>query len=308
MIVDLEGQLRLDMERVTRDVRVPPGLALKADRHRRKQRTTQRVAAAATATALAGALAIAGVTGVLGSAPARPAVSGQTAHLTAYVIKHVQSALAPAAIDNVVGSVRQTYPPGTTIEPVPGGLTAQLGVGSAGSRWNVGYSIVWAYQATTKYTAYTADNQPVFAAELTHANNVATETAVIYANGTWWTAPVHPRNPGPVGCLQGGGVYLRPGPGGGWPAFIRSQLACGAYTVVGRQFVGGVDAIKLTGNTPGSITLWVDPATYRPVQVMDGPMHWTFQWLDASPANLAQIHVFVPASFQRVQPPPEPSS
>lgn len=304
MIADLEDQLRLDMERATRDVRVPRGLALKADRHRRKrQKTLRMTVAAASASTLVGAAAVAGVTGAFGPAPVRPAVSAQTAHLTAYVIQRVRSALAPAAIGNVVGSVRQAYPPGTTVDPVPGGLTSVHG----GSGWNVAYSIVSAYHTTTKYTAYTSAGQPVFAAELTHANNVATETAVIYANNTWWTAPVPQRNPGPVGCLQGG-IYLRPGPGGGWPGFIRSQLACGAYTVVGRQAIDGIDAIKLTGNSFPSITLWVDPATYLPVQVTTGPMLWTFQWQVATPANLAQLQLSVPAGFQQVQPPPSPSS
>jgi hypothetical protein len=310
MRTEFEIQLRLDMEQATRDIRVPRGLALAAYRGRKRQRTLRVVTAAATATALAGALAIAAVTGTFEPAPSRPAVSAQSARLTAYVIKRIQSALAPGAIDTIVGAVRQTYPPGTTVVPVPGGLTTQLGGSTAGPRWEVGYSIVWAYQKTTKYTAYTADGRPVFAAQLTHPANSATETAVIYASNTWWTAPVHTRNPGPVGCLQGGGIYLRPGPGGGWPGFIRSQLACGAYTVAGRQFVGGIDAIKLTGSTGSSvtsITLWVDPATYLPVQVATGPVHWTFQWLRATPVNLAKLQLAVPAGFQQIQP-PRPSS
>ena len=45
MSADLEQQLRGAMERFTSDVRVPPGLALKAYRHRQKRRTTGRVAA-----------------------------------------------------------------------------------------------------------------------------------------------------------------------------------------------------------------------------------------------------------------------
>jgi hypothetical protein len=307
MNIDLEDQLRLDMERATRDLRVPRGLALKADRHRRKRQTTLRMAtAAATATALVGGVAIAGVTGAFDSAPS-PA-SSRNAQLTAYVVSHVRSALAPAAINNIVGYVRQTYPPGTTVGLIPGGMHVSVSTGgNAAPRWTVGHSVVWAYQGTTSETAYTAAGQPVFGTELTHAHGVATETAVIYANRTWWTAPLPTRNPGPVGCMQGGGVYLRPGPGGGWPGFIRSQLACGAYTVVGHQVIDGIDAIKLTGSAAASITLWVDPSTYLPVQVITGPMQWTFRWLAATPANLAPLHVVVPAGFQQVQP-PQPTS
>jgi hypothetical protein len=259
--------------------------------------------AAATASALVGGVAIAGVAGAFDSAPSPASV--RDARLTAYVIGHVRSALAPAAVNDIVGSVTQTYPSGTTLEPVPGGLNGATG-NSAASQWGVGYSVVWAYQGTSSYAAYTSSGQRVFAAELTHANGGATETAVIYANSTWWTAPVHLRQAAPPSCLQGGGVYLRPGPGGGWPGFIRSQLACGAYTVVGHQVVGGIDAIKLTNGATNSLTsttLLVNPVTYRPIEVTTGPMQLTFQWLSATPANLAQLQVAVPAGYQQVRAP-----
>jgi hypothetical protein len=304
MNMDLEDQLRLDMEEATRDVRVPRGLALKAYRHRRKRQTTLRMATAgATATVLVGGFAVAGFAGAFSSAPSPASV--RTARLTAYVISHVRKALEPAAMNDIVGSVTQTYPPGTTLEPVPGGMNAVTGC-SAASQWSVGSTVVWAYQGTTSYAAYTASGQRVFGAELTHSKEGAAETAVIYANGTWWRAPVHLRKAAPVGCLQGGGVYLRPGPGGGWPGFIRSQLACGAYTVVGHQVVGGIDAIKLTDGTTSSMTsttLLVDPSTYLPIQVTTGPMHSNFQWLAATPANLAHLQVTVPAGYQQVQAP-----
>jgi hypothetical protein len=300
MNMDLEDQLRLDMERATRDIRVPQGLALKADRHRRKRQKMLRRTTAATATALVGAVALAGAAGAFGSGPPSP-----NARLTAYVINHVQRALAPAAVSGLVGSVRETYPPGTTMELVPGGMNAQVGGSSAIPGLSVAYTVVWAHQTTTRFSAYTASGQPVFSAELTHPKSGATETAVMYGTRTWWTAPLQTRNPGgPGGCVQGGVVYLRPGPGGGWPGFIRSQLACGAYTRVGHQVIDGINAIKLTGSTAASITLLVDPATYRPLQVTTGPVHSTFRWLRATPANLAQLRVLVPAGFEQVQPPP----
>jgi hypothetical protein len=300
MTIDLEDQLRLDMQRATRDIRVPRGLALKADRHRRKrQRTFRMTTAAATATALVGGVALAGVAGAFGSAPA-----SRTAKLTAYVIDRVQRALAPAAVDNLVGSVRETYPPGTTLEPVPGGINGRTPGVSADSPWSVAYTVVWAHRTTTRFSAYTNSGEPVFSAELTHPTSGAIETAVIYGNGTWWTAPVRTHRPGPVGCVQGGAVYLRPGPGGGWPGFIRSQLACGAYTVVGYQVIDKIDAIKLTGSGPGGPTLWVNPATYLPIEMTAGPLHSRFWWQAATSANLAQLRVSVPPGFRQVQPPP----
>lgn len=299
MTTDLENQLRLDMQRATSDIRVPGGLALKANRSRKRKTILRAATAAATATALVGGVAIAGVTGAFGSAPTSP-----NAKLTAYVIERVQRALAPAKVDDMVGSVRTTFPPGTTLGPVPGGLS---GMGGA-ARWSVGYEVVWADQGTgtSKFAGYTTGGQLVFAAELTRANGAASETAVIYRDSTWWTATLPIPSPPPwVDCIRGDAVYLRPGPDGGWPGFIRSQLACGAYTVVGHQVIGRVDTIKLTGG-PGS-TLWVDPASYLPVQVNIGPQHMAFRWLPATPANLAHLNVSVPAGFQQVQPPPPPN-
>ena len=55
MSTDLEQQLHGAMERFTGDVRVPPGLALKAYRHQQKRRVTTRVVAAAGTAAVVAA-------------------------------------------------------------------------------------------------------------------------------------------------------------------------------------------------------------------------------------------------------------
>jgi hypothetical protein len=46
MNTELEDRLHADMERFTRDIRVPAGLPLQAYRHHRKRRRTLRVAVA----------------------------------------------------------------------------------------------------------------------------------------------------------------------------------------------------------------------------------------------------------------------
>ena len=104
---------------------------------------------------------------------------------------------------------------------------------------------------------------------------------VNYTSHTWWTA----RSPRPVvtgpasaSCLPGGGIRLSGGRNA-WPDFIRSQLACGAYNVVGKQVVGGADVLKITGSS-GDPTLWVNPVTYLPIRLeAPGGLQTDFQWL-----------------------------
>jgi hypothetical protein len=50
-------------------------------------------------------------------------------------------------------------------------------------------------------------------------------------------------------------------------------------------------------------TLWVNPATYLPVRMTIGPVNASFEWLAPTPANLAPLHLTVPAGFRQVPPP-----
>jgi hypothetical protein len=298
---ELEDRLRTDMERFTRDVHVPPGLALKASRHRGKRRRRLRAAAAAgtAITVAASVVAIAGAAGAFGSAPA-PAT--QTAQTTAYVLKHVESALAPARVDNLISLNHMVFPSAFTLEPVAGGsLAGAPSTGGARSGWSVASLWHWAYQGTQKYAAYSPSGQRVFDMGISIAKGSATEIVVIYANRTWWTATNPLTGPRSLGCATNS-IQLSAAPGNGWPAFIRSQLSCGAYTVAGRQVVNGIDAIKITGST-GQLTLLVNPATYLPIRLTIGPMQDDFQWLRPTPANLAQLKQPVPAGFRQVPPP-----
>jgi hypothetical protein len=306
MNTELTDRLRADMEDFTRDVRVPPGMALRAYRHTRKRRKTLRftVASGAATAMAAGAIVIAGVSGAF-STPTAPATT--TTQTTAYVLRHVENALAPASIDNLIDFSRLSFPPGTRFGPSFGGLGSPSTGGGAGSQWNVTFVLHWQYQGIQKYSAYSPSGQHVFDVGISVANHSATATAVIYRDHTWWTAAEPPGNPAQPGCAPNGSIQLSNGPGNGWPAFIRSQLACGSYTVAGRQEVDGIDAIKITaGQQPAQLTIFVDPATYLPVQLSLGPLRMSFQWLDVTPANLALLKVAVPAGFQQVAPPAQP--
>ena len=303
MNTELEDRLRADMVQFTRDIRVPAGLPLQAYRHNRKRRQRIHVAVASgAATAVtATAVAIAGVAGAFG--PASPGPATQTTQTTAYVLRHVENALAPASVGHLVGVSRMVFPPGVTEQPVVGGFNGGSTTGGASSPWSIAYLLHWDYQGNQKYSAYSPSGKRIFDVGISAGNGSATQTTVIYGDRTWWTAAAPVSPPGPAGCSLGS-IQLSSGPGNGWPAFIRSQLACGAYTVAGRQVVDGIDAVKITGQTGRpALVLFADPATYLPIQLDIGPLQISFQWLPATPANLTHLEVPVPAGFQQVPPP-----
>ena len=301
MNTELEQRLRADMELATRDVRVPPGLALKAYRHYHKRTiTTRAVAAAGTAAVLiAGSLSVAEVTGAFG----RPA-DGLQARTTAYVISRVERALSAPDMANMVAYTRTVYPAGVTLRPMPGGVNGTGGPAASSVRKG-GYELLWAYHHTTKLSSFTDTGQRVFDERITVGKKSLATTAVSYASHTWWRAQSdRPAVSGSAsaGCLPGGEIRLN-GSANAWPDFIHSQLACGAYTVVGKQLLGGVDALKITGGS-GQITLWVNPVTYLPMQLEQGGLiQVDFQWLARTRAELARLSMPVPASFHQVMPP-----
>ena len=304
MSTELEQQLRGAMERFTNDVRLPPGLAVKAHRHQQKRRMTTRAAAAAgTATAVAAAVAVAGAAGAFGSA-SRPPV--RTAY-TAYVISHVEHALAAPHLGNLVEADRTVYPPGSTLQPFPHDLVGTAGGAGVSSQWDAGYALRWIYHGSIRFSSFTASGQRVFDWGGTPVRGT---TAVIYGNSTWWTAPApggQGGGSGPSSCIQGRVIALTGGAGNGWPAFIRSQLACGAYAVAGLQVIGGVNTIKITGAS-GQFIFWVDPGTYLPVQMTMGQKRTEFHWLAPTRANLAKLKMTVPAGFKQVPAPAAPAA
>ena len=246
------------------------------------------------------------MSGAFSPAAAPSARTTQTTQTTAYVLRHVENALAPASIGHMVGVSRFVFPPGTTQRPIVGGAIGGNTSGGASSPWSVGYLLRWDYQGSQKDSAYGPSGQHIFDQGTSVANGSATQVTVLYGSRTWWTAAVAPPGSGSAspGCVPPGTVKLNDGPGGGWPGFIQSQLSCGAYAVAGHQVVDGINAIKITGQTgPPALTLFVNPATYLPIQLNIGPLRINFQWLPATPANLALLKVAVPAGFQQVAPP-----
>jgi hypothetical protein len=220
------------------------------------------------------------------------------------VVTRAEHALALSGQDNVLGYARTVYPPGMSFEPVATGLHGQYRPG-ASSPWSVSSVVRWSYRGITKTSAFTATGQPVFDERIAFVPGGGSATvAVIYRGATWWRATIKPvpgANPGSPRC----GPRVTMG-AGGWSAFIREELACGEYTLDGRQRVDGIDAIKITGNR-GLDTLWVNPATYLPVRAIFTfgrvRMQTDFRWLSPTHARLAHLGVPVPAGFRQVPPP-----
>ena len=182
------------------------------------------------------------------------------------MITHVEHALAAPRIGNLVEADRTVFSPGSTLQPFPEALVGRAGGAGSSSPWRAGYTLRWIYHGSIELSSFTASGQRVFDWAVTPAHGT---TAVIYGNDTWWTAAAQSGQGGsgaaPSSCLRGHEIALGGGAGNGWPAFIRSQLACGAYTVAGRQVIDGINTIKITGAADG-FTFWVNPAKYLPVQ------------------------------------------
>ena len=98
------------------------------------------------------------------------------------------------------------------------------------------------------------------------------------------------------------------------PQTIEHDLAAGHYTVDGHAILDGQASLKLvsmsatTGPHPVTqlTTLWVNAATYLPIQSTSSghlPEQTIFTWLPATPTNAATLNITVPAGFRQVAPP-----
>jgi len=304
MSTQFEDRLRDAMDQATAQLELRPGLAARASQHRQRRRLTARVVTAAgTTMAVAAGLAAAGAAGAFGSSAG---TGTQQASYTSYVVRHVESALAAPSQANSVQYARSTYQPGTLLDPA-GPFAVRVSHGSPSSPWAVSYDQRWMYHSSARATAYGPSGQAVFGLGATlPAGAVGRSIGVSYVNRTWWqqslpARPV-PSASAPINC----GPQIQIPVGVGWAGYIRHQLSCGEYSVAGRQWVDGVDAVKIVSKQ-GMITLWVNPHSYLPVRlILDlGRINsrTDFRWLPPTPANLAQLTVTVPAGFSQVPPP-----
>lgn len=249
--------------------------------------------------AAAAALAVVTASAVVGLTASRPAARPARAYTAAYVIGQMRSALAGS--DMVM---RTTFSFSPTFPPV--------------TQWRYGsrYSMTQQAPGHRRLAAGTA----VISGRLAYV-------AADYKLKEWSAKPGRPVTP--AGCSAQLDVVESGGPVD-WPAYLRQALSCRQFRYVGRVQIGGRTAIELrasvrgpaswaTTRRPGqasphvSAALYVDPATYVPLQVIwrntgqrpDGsPAHGTVRedvrLLPPSRGNVAKATVPVPASFRKV--------
>ena len=308
MSIDFEERLRSEMAAV--EVRPRPGLVRAAYRDcQRRRRVTRAVAVAGVAAVTAGGTA-AGV-GAAGGGGAG-AVPAETA---AYVVSHVGGALSGS------GEVASMY--------------TRYALGGTASRNLDGPS--WKYGNQSRVTYLTLGGQPDIDWETTQTSDGDVQLVVNYPARTWYrlvdkhaTSSTAPPNL----CDTSGGKELivtrdfASDP----QTQIEAGLRCGALTLAGHQRVGGIDALTLVaqltdpqGKPFMTLTLWVNPSTYLPVEAkLDTHGHMftgastqrasdgdivavpvrsitvTFTWLPPTRTNLALLTPAIPTGFRQV--------
>ena len=310
MSTEFTDLVRDSMEQFAADIRLPAGLAGRARKRHRQRRFGQCTAIVAGAAALVviGA-AVTGAAGFAGparrSAKAGPGSGHLHALTTAYVVRQVSDALADD--DLVLRDTRSASGPEGQPTYYDGQQSTQF--------------VTWYYQGHISEYLYGLHSQPQWDAGTGLVDGKLTQVYVEYLHHQWFLIPgtMLPSPPGSA-CTQSDFLPATELTAN-WPSMIRSSLACGAYRVDGYAYIGGVKTIKVTGSIardypkPGGstlgTTLFVDPATFLPVQVTQFTVVGTgpgvqysgeLAWLKATPANIAQTLVTIPAGY--VQTPP----
>jgi hypothetical protein len=303
----VEDLIREGLDRLTADVRVPPGVTGRARSHLRRKKIAVR-AALAGGTAAVTAAAVVAVT-----APGRDTTGPVQAHTAAYVLTRVANALATtnkviqtetvfsAPYPAVMGWIYRGDMRLDQSGYIPPALVPDMPWARGRVHWSVG---------TTKV----------------HGRRIYAQ--IDYRHHEW-------ANAGTLGfppnaCTVRLDIVEFNGPAQ-WPAYVRQALSCGLFKVAGHAQIHGVRAIKLTGSTTNwhfwsqlphpegrgpfrvDATLYVNPTTYLPTLViwnnrthyrdgrpLDGTVRQEITALPATLGNIAKANVTVPAGFRKV--------
>ncbi len=287
-------------------VRIPAGLADSARgarrQHRRRQYLVRTGLTAVTAAGLAVVVPLATQTG-----PQVARSSTSPAQTLAYVVHHAERSMeASAATDIEVA--RDTY-------PAPGfGWSFPNG-----SKFAAHGTTTWSYGISLRVMFYAADARPilddswVYPAPLGGRAGAGSRATVDYVARTFsrttLPAPVVNNSVAPpsvpASCHPKAlPVFLTPI--GDWTPtvpWLRYGLRCGSFRLAGRQYVAGVNAIKIVAGHASDVdVIWVSPTTYLPVQSLSLGILAEYRWLPATRLNLALLSAPIPAGFRRVKP------
>jgi hypothetical protein len=286
---NLEELLRDGMTRFTADMHAPADIAGRARRHR-SRRLAMR-AAAAGATAVIGAAAIAAAALAAGSPAGRPVLTA------AYVTGRVRQAMTLAQRRDVER---------THLVATRGGRVAHM--------------TDWSYRNEQRSLITSAAGQALgefgwLRTPLPNGSTSIATTLVSYRARTYARKTLNARiqqlQPTPAsGACKQVPVIFPPASASAlraWISQLRELVSCGAFTLAGRQFVHGVDALKLvrTSKTGMAETIWVDPTSYLPLRLTlstpDASLRFDISWLQPTAANLRQLRTPIPAGFRQAQ-------
>jgi hypothetical protein len=218
----------------------------------------------------------------------------------AYVVSRVQRAVSSSGQD-VVGYARAVLPSASTWMPGAG----PIGPGNASGARSpgvIGAAVSWWRGSVEVTTGFSPAGQRVLAARTAiTAGGRVTTVVVNYRDRIWWQeSSVAPAGQMRSVCSAQTAISSRD-----WPDFIHAELRCGQFRLAGRQRVDGVTTIEVS-QRQGSVTLWVNAATYLPVRlVAGGPqrIQADFGWVRAAAqAPPGGLELPVPAGFREVQP------
>ena len=284
----LAEDVRAALEESTAGLRVPAGAAARARSKGRRRRAGRGLLTAVPAVAVA-----AGVTMAVhgGSTPAReraaspvpsPAVTAQT---DAYVVRHIEAALATA----------DSYIIATSTPSGPGQVTTTYKDPSTGT----GRSVVSGsgHEVTYWIQSHVSGDEDQWRT-----------TYVDYTEHTWWTKTSHS---GKLGKDTSGLITLS---ADSTPAELSKALAAGEVRIGLKGQVNGHAAIELVyaGKLAGkasAMRYWVDAKTYQPARI-DLPPYTaastiTESWIPKSASDVAQTNKpQIPAGFKQVPPSP----
>jgi hypothetical protein len=291
MSANLEDLLRDGMTRFTAEIHAPTDLARRARRHRNRRLALRAAAAGGTAMIGAAAIAVAAITagGTGGTRPGAPALTA------AYVTGRVRHAVAVAELRDVER---------TELFAIRGGRVVHM--------------TDWTYRNEQRSLITSASGlalgelgwvrTPEPNGSISIATTVVADRARMWAHQTEQARIRRlPPTPASRACKQPPVIFppanasaLRT-----WISQLRELVSCGAFTLAGRQFVHGVDALKLVkaSKTGVAETIWVDPSSYLPLRLTlsarDASLRFDISWLRPTAANLQQLRTPIPAGFRQ---------